>query len=1080
MSDSLNITAMEAQYLESENSLKVSSPNVARQDSGVPEDLASPINDETRPLSGEEDSNLTMNSECNITVIHVSELESCKASEKSHAENKDSKDGSDSGVEGCATETPRVRRNSVDCGSSCGGLDEASCDSSLVSCCSVYEDPCGSTLPDDVRLGPTGGEGTSEGGSESSSIAGSVSARTSRGNVKRTATASSATKKKTSSGAESQKSTRAKPTSMTSSVSSSLGTTTPRSKSRTVTPRNILTKVQSASRERERDRPRSREKSGARDSGSSLAAEVTKTHVASRSATYGCRSGGSTASNLASIPTSSSAAKARTRVLPDSLPSALTTEINKDLAQRGVRTVKGDSSRAASGTRGGASRTPASTPSEETRARIPSLSNSRVLCAKTALRADSKVVGQDNKALDTYATLPRRNRNKLMISKAVEKDKTTRSRSGSRDVSLSRALERKTIGGRDSSSVHKSLPPYPRQRTVERTRIYHETSAQTGLTGQDIENVMSGQPSAIAGPEVIERLHQSCQTEDAWNDVQTLQENLKRLNEESSSRREENERLKLELAEANRLLEEERADHAFARQELDRNAQRVLAMLGTPQSEHAEGSDSFLELESHIQSSGQVVANQQVEIADLQSLCRMLSRDLEKSLAAQKSLLQQQQELEAESAEMQDFLQEEKATLADALKDAELELKKKEEILLLKEADLARQTEECQHLVRISEQRRQENLSMSMKLNAVERRSRELLLTQGAAMSGAAVALSGLSTRLEGLVDQLIASYNISIKDLEDVIYHNEAYSRSNSSVESSPVSSKQSLKERTPSPKSGSFVSAVISAIRNAATHPFATRSIDKKSNLDSSKQIYKELSMESSDLLDFETEPCLMMESVLEDVPLPDTYSHNMISSSDSLRRAFSFSETTDDVRKSKISDDCSSLTSLTQAILHRRKVEDEGDDDCDSVSESDTGTNDGPLPLTDYCPSIDLVDQVIEVDNLVTKLLKVLRIIQLDNDTCIQELKEEKSNFEMKLEATVTELNELRKIIDNLHQSPEEVLNNVSDRRRSVVENCRILLKEAGKEELKFDEAVLAINSSPGEVDCEDLNANEATSV
>lgn len=75
----------------------------------------------------------------------------------------------------------------------------------------------------------------------------------------------------------------------------------------------------------------------------------------------------------------------------------------------------------------------------------------------------------------------------------------------------------------------------------------------------------------------------------------------------------------------------------------------------------------------------------------------------------------------------------------------------------------------------------------------------------------------------------------------KDVIYHNEAYSRSNSSVESSPVSSKQSLKERTPSPKSGSFVSAVISAIRNAATHPFATRNMDKKSSLDSSKQIYK-----------------------------------------------------------------------------------------------------------------------------------------------------------------------------------------------------------------------------------------------
>lgn len=66
--------------------------------------------------------------------------------------------------------------------------------------------------------------------------------------------------------------------------------------------------------------------------------------------------------------------------------------------------------------------------------------------------------------------------------------------------------------------------------------------------------------------------------------------------------------------------------------------------------------------------------------------------------------------------------------------------------------------------------RRQENLSMNLKLNAVERRSRDLLLTQGAAVSGAAVALSGLGTRLEGLVDQLVTSYNISEKDLEVAI----------------------------------------------------------------------------------------------------------------------------------------------------------------------------------------------------------------------------------------------------------------------------------------------------------------------
>ena len=36
-------------------------------------------------------------------------------------------------------------------------------------------------------------------------------------------------------------------------------------------------------------------------------------------------------------------------------------------------------------------------------------------------------------------------------------------------------------------------------------------------------------------------------------------------------------------------------------------------------------------------------------------------------------------------------------------------------------------------------------------------------------MSGAAVALSGLSSRLDGLIEQLVVSYNISEKELEVV-----------------------------------------------------------------------------------------------------------------------------------------------------------------------------------------------------------------------------------------------------------------------------------------------------------------------
>nr|XP_050866895.1 uncharacterized protein LOC127071551 isoform X2 [Vespula vulgaris] len=1017
-----------------DNNLKVlPMQNVARQDSGVPEDLVSPVCDANKSLD-DEDPDCTMNSDCNITVIHVTESENRNKEEDRSSstslvnvdrkeytgESKDSKDGSDSGVEGCATEVPRVRsRNSIDYASSCGGLDEASCDSSLVSCCSVYEDPC-ATLPDDVRL-TTGGEGTSEGGSESSSIAGSVSARANRSNAKRTSTVSSSSKKKTIN-SETPKTSRVKP----ALLNANYVPTTPRSKPRVNTPRNILGKTQPVVR----DRARSREKSGARESNCESTTGNTRMSSNFRSASGTVQQ------------------RTRTRPIPpDSLPSVLTTEINKDLAQRGRGGSSGSRSRGGSSTR--ITRTPGSTPSEETRKPLPSsrtlYNTGRTEPVKNS-RLDKMTISLDNKALDAYATLPRRNKNKMTIVKTNEKtDKMVRSRSGSRDGSIGRQPEKKALSARDS--VHKSLPPYPRNKPIEKTRIYHEIGIQTGLTGNDIDNALSGIPSAVPGPDIIERLHEAVQTDGTWEDMQTMQNDLKRLNEETNVKKEENDKLKTEIVEVKRLLEEEQADHAFARQELDRNARRVLAMLGTPQSEHAEGSDSFLELESHLQSSGQVVANQQIEIADLQSLCRMLSRDLEKSLAAQKALLQQQQELEAESAEMQDFLQQEKTTLADALKDAEIELKKKEEALTQRDAELERQTEECKHLVRISEQRRQENLSLNMKLNAVERKGRELLLTQGATISGASVALSGLGTRLEGLVDQLITSYNISVKDLEDVVYHNEAYSRSNSSIESSPVSSKNSLKECTPSPKSGSFVSAVIGAIRNAATHPFVTKTADKKSSIESAKQMYKDISMDSSsDLLDFETEPCLMMESVLEDVTLPDTYSHNMISSSDSLRRALSFPETVDEnsIKKTKALDECTSLTNLTQAILHRRKVQDEEEDECESVSESDTGTNDGPLPLTDYCPAVSLVDQVIDVDNLVTKLLKVLRIIQLENDTCIQELKEDKCDLETKLEVALTELEELRKIVDSTYQS-EDILCNVPDRKRSVVENCRLLIKE-----------------------------------
>lgn len=75
--------------------------------------------------------------------------------------------------------------------------------------------------------------------------------------------------------------------------------------------------------------------------------------------------------------------------------------------------------------------------------------------------------------------------------------------------------------------------------------------------------------------------------------------------------------------------------------------------------------------------------------------------------------------------------------------------------------------EQCTHLVRISEQRRQENLSLQAKMGVMEKKSRQLLQQQEATASSAVVGLSGLGNRLDSLLDKLIKSYSISEADIE-------------------------------------------------------------------------------------------------------------------------------------------------------------------------------------------------------------------------------------------------------------------------------------------------------------------------
>lgn len=182
------------------------------------------------------------------------------------------------------------------------------------------------------------------------------------------------------------------------------------------------------------------------------------------------------------------------------------------------------------------------------------------------------------------------------------------------------------------------------------------------------------------------------------------------------------------------------------------------------------------------------------------------------------------------------------------------------------------------------EQRRLENLGLHARLSNLEAKSRELLVHQGSMVSGASVALASLIERLSALSEELIMAYNISEQELEDVIFHNEAYNQSSSSVESTPEKSRQFSIEQKQSPNGkglhklqnncflrfyfevsagSSFVSAVINAIKNAASGKDVSKKKDNISLCDQSS---------SNEMLDSETEPCLMMEHVLEDVVIPD----------------------------------------------------------------------------------------------------------------------------------------------------------------------------------------------------------------
>lgn len=134
-----------------------------------------------------------------------------------------------------------------------------------------------------------------------------------------------------------------------------------------------------------------------------------------------------------------------------------------------------------------------------------------------------------------------------------------------------------------------------------------------------------------------------------------------------------------------------------------------------------------------------------------------------------------------------------------------------------------------------------------------------------------------------------------------------------------------------------------------------------------------------------------------------MPDSHSQNLVSTSQAM---LSQIEIPSEILKSSSqqqqqpNDDCNdgSLDNLSQAIVNRQQIELQThamsvrrqNSERNSTSDDVSQESGAEMPsIGDFCTTQSIVDQVIEVDNSITKLLKVLRLIQIDNDNCIQDL-------------------------------------------------------------------------------------------
>lgn len=489
---------------------------------------------------------------------------------------------------------------------------------------------------------------------------------------------------------------------------------------------------------------------------------------------------------------------------------------------------------------------------------------------------ESGMSKETKNTLDMYATLPRRRARELSArwrEQMAEEEASKASLRRTKSIGKTESTSSSTLRGR-SSAMTSSLPssaftglsrarsprsihrdakhPSSSNTRKERTIICLETAVQTSITGSDVSSAMRAlsrqnsaakedyseetKPHVVIVNEVqpvkeqIGKQDVEVQVELAWRlGNGDLPEHVRRLTEEHTrlqtehararARLEETERLQSELESLRSSLKEERSEKEEVQAELDRTSFRVKEMLTSMEGvEHEFNSrgDSLIELESQLHHSANVHIQMQEKLNQYEEFALKMKKDLDKSVAAQKTLLQQVQDLENEGREISDFMAEEKNALAECLREAETELARLREECKQLSVKYKQKDEEARHMVRLAEERKNKCMALQAEICSIQSRTRDMMVCQGAEVSGAAVSLANLSSRLQTLIGKLIHDYSITDSDLEMIVTPTESDSSASSTNGTPERKSPYKVSARTPSPrKTASFISALLHAMR-------------------------------------------------------------------------------------------------------------------------------------------------------------------------------------------------------------------------------------------------------------------------